>query len=58
MLILLLHSDGPYDAALLADVYDDMATVNSRLATLQSKWASIVRFNVQLEVSVYIRWIM
>lgn len=44
------HSEGPYGATLLADVYDDMATVNSRLATLQSKWAGIVRSDVQLEV--------
>jgi len=43
-------SEGPYSSTLLADVYDDMATVNSRLATLQSKWASIIRYSVQLEV--------
>lgn len=43
-------SEGPYSSTLLADVYDDMATVNSRLATLQSKWASIVRYSVQLGV--------
>lgn len=30
-----------------------MATVNSRLATLQSKWASIVRYDIQLEVGIY-----
>ena len=44
------HSDGPYGATLLADVYDDMATVNGRLATLQSQWASIVRSDIQLQV--------
>lgn len=47
---LLLHSEGPYSVTLLADVYDDMAAVNSRLATLQSKWATIVRSDIQLEV--------
>ena len=49
-----MPSDGPYGAVLLADIYDDMATVNSRLATLQSRWASIVRRDVQLEVSKYL----
>ena len=48
------HSDGPYGATLLANVYEDMATVNGRLATLQSKWASIVRSDIQLEVGGYL----
>jgi len=41
-----------YGSVLLADIYDDMATVNRRLSALQSQWATIVRFDVKLEVGV------